>query len=108
MADVVRLGAERSARKPSLDGLQALIGEDLARVNQTILARMTSRVPLIPELAGHLIGVARSGMSTEVRRFQFEDRGRDYIRRETARAALQMGLKMLEEEGERQASAGSP
>ena len=44
------------------------------------------------------IGVARSDRPSEVRRFQFEDRGRDYIRRETARAALQMGLELLEEE----------
>ena len=43
------------------------------------------------------IGVARSDRPSEVRRFQFEDRGRDYIRRETARAALQMGLELLEE-----------
>ena len=42
------------------------------------------------------IGVARNGQSTQARRFQFEDRGRDYIRRETARAALQMGLDLLE------------
>ena len=44
------------------------------------------------------IGVASNGQSTQARRFQFEDRGRDYIRRETARAALQMGLELLEEE----------
>ena len=43
------------------------------------------------------IGVARSDRPSEVRRFQFENQGRDYIRRETARAALQMGLELLEE-----------
>lgn len=46
------------------------------------------------------IGVARGGQPTEARRFLFEDRGRDYIRRETVRAALQMGLEMLEEQSE--------
>ena len=46
------------------------------------------------------IAVARTGVPTETRRFRFEDRGRDHIRRETARAALQMGLEMLEGESE--------
>ena len=44
------------------------------------------------------IGVARNGQSTQALRFQFENRGRDYIRRETARAALQMGLDLLGDE----------
>lgn len=38
-----------------MDRLQGLVGEDLTKVNSLILARMESRVPLIPELAGHII-----------------------------------------------------
>ena len=40
---------------PSLRPLQELVNRDLARVDETILRRMSSRVSLIPELAGHLI-----------------------------------------------------
>ena len=40
---------------PSLDPLMALVAPDLHQVNAVILARMQSDVPLIPELAGHLI-----------------------------------------------------
>jgi octaprenyl-diphosphate synthase len=43
------------AAKPSLDGLLALVGEDLKRVNQLIVDNMDNPVPLIPQLAGHLI-----------------------------------------------------
>jgi octaprenyl-diphosphate synthase len=35
--------------------LTALLAEDFAKVNAEILARMQSRVPLIPELAGHIV-----------------------------------------------------
>jgi octaprenyl-diphosphate synthase len=45
-------GAER---QPSLDPLMALAAEDMAKVNEMILARARSHVDLIPELAGHLI-----------------------------------------------------
>ncbi|WP_156679123.1 polyprenyl synthetase family protein [Sphingomonas profundi] len=40
---------------PSLDPMMALVAADMNRVNEVILARMQSDVPLIPELAGHLI-----------------------------------------------------
>ena len=40
---------------PSLDPLVALTAADMNAVNQVILSRMQSEVPLIPELAGHLI-----------------------------------------------------
>lgn len=40
---------------PSLDPMMALVAEDMNAVNAVILARMQSRIPLIPELAGHLI-----------------------------------------------------
>ncbi len=40
---------------PSLDPMMALVADDMNRVNAVILARMQSKIPLIPELAGHLI-----------------------------------------------------
>jgi octaprenyl-diphosphate synthase len=40
---------------PSLDPLVSLVAADMNKVNGVILARMESHVPLIPELAGHLI-----------------------------------------------------
>ncbi|MCW2394791.1 MULTISPECIES: polyprenyl synthetase family protein [unclassified Sphingobium] len=40
---------------PSLQPMLSLVAEDMNRVNEVILARMQSRIPLIPELAGHLI-----------------------------------------------------
>lgn len=45
------------ARKaaPSLDPMIALVAQDMNRVNAVILDRMQSEIPLIPELAGHLI-----------------------------------------------------
>ncbi|HEY0314735.1 MAG TPA: polyprenyl synthetase family protein [Sphingomonas sp.] len=43
------------ASAPSLDPLVALIAADMNQVNSVILDRMQSDVPLIPELAGHLI-----------------------------------------------------
>lgn len=45
------------ARKqpPSLTPLISLLADDMEQVNETIMARMTSEVPLIPQLAGHLI-----------------------------------------------------
>jgi octaprenyl-diphosphate synthase len=42
-------------RKPSLDALGNLVAADMRRVNEIILSRMQSKVPLIPELAGHII-----------------------------------------------------
>ncbi len=44
-----------SARTPSLDPLIALVAADMNHVNAVILERMQSEIPLIPELAGHLI-----------------------------------------------------
>jgi octaprenyl-diphosphate synthase len=40
---------------PSLDPIMALVAADMAQVNQVILDRMQSEIPLIPALAGHLI-----------------------------------------------------
>lgn len=51
-AEVHRLHADRP---PSLDPMLALVASDMHEVNAVILDRMQSEVPLIPELAGHLI-----------------------------------------------------
>ena len=45
----------RRGPAPSLDPMMALVAQDMNQVNTVILARMQSDVPLIPELAGHLI-----------------------------------------------------
>ena len=42
-------------KEPSLEPLMALVAEGMNSVNQVILDRMQSRIPLIPALAGHLI-----------------------------------------------------
>ncbi len=40
---------------PSLDAILNLVAPEMNRVNEVILNRMQSEIPLIPELAGHLI-----------------------------------------------------
>ena len=42
-------------RAPSLEPMIQLVAGDMNLVNAEILARMQSKIPLIPELAGHLI-----------------------------------------------------
>jgi octaprenyl-diphosphate synthase len=42
-------------RQPSLEPLLQLVAGDMNSVNAVILDRMQSQIPLIPELAGHLI-----------------------------------------------------
>ncbi|MEO5337816.1 MAG: polyprenyl synthetase family protein [Magnetospirillum sp. WYHS-4] len=54
MGVVVSLDKERE-KKPSLDSLTTLVAEDLKLVNQQILQRMDSPVPMIPQLATHVI-----------------------------------------------------
>ena len=44
-----------SSRQPTLEPMLALVADDMNAVNAVILDRMQSRIPLIPELAGHLI-----------------------------------------------------
>lgn len=44
-----------TSRTPSLDAMMTLVAADMNAVNAVILARMQSDIPLIPELAGHLI-----------------------------------------------------
>lgn len=51
-ATIHRLGDKRP---PSLDPMLALVAHDMNLVNKAILDRMQSDIPLIPELAGHLI-----------------------------------------------------
>tara|TARA_R110000782_G_scaffold78276_3_gene154962 strand:+ start:8002 stop:9015 length:1014 start_codon:yes stop_codon:yes gene_type:complete len=51
-ASIHRIGRDRA---PSLDPMMSLVAEDMNSVNAVILDRMQSRIPLIPELAGHLI-----------------------------------------------------
>ena len=52
-ADVVPL--PRHSPEPSLDPMLALTAQGMNAVNQVILDRMQSEIPLIPALAGHLI-----------------------------------------------------
>ena len=52
-ADVVPM--PRKAPEPSLEPMLALTAQGMNQVNQVILDRMQSEVPLIPALAGHLI-----------------------------------------------------
>jgi len=51
-ATIHRLGGKAG---PSLDPMLALVAHDMNLVNAAILDRMQSDIPLIPELAGHLI-----------------------------------------------------
>jgi octaprenyl-diphosphate synthase len=44
-----------SPQQPSLEPMLALVAGDMNAVNAVILDRMQSEIPLIPELAGHLI-----------------------------------------------------
>jgi octaprenyl-diphosphate synthase len=56
MATIIPL--EKLRRKSAghaLDNLAALVAEDMAAVNQLIIRRMESHVPLIPHLAGHIV-----------------------------------------------------
>ena len=61
MATVIPLNRSQSEPDPveqskdALDALTSLIQDDLACVNQIIIQRMHSSVPLIPQLASHLI-----------------------------------------------------
>jgi octaprenyl-diphosphate synthase len=57
VAVIVNLGAEERGkqRRPSLDAVGRLVGEDLKAVNALILENMQSPVALIPQLAGHII-----------------------------------------------------
>ncbi|MGH7082086.1 MAG: hypothetical protein ACREFV_06425, partial [Acetobacteraceae bacterium] len=49
------LAASNGAEPDALAALAALLDDDLARCNRTIVQRMQSPVPLIPSLAAHLV-----------------------------------------------------
>ena len=51
-ATIHKIGGNRA---PSLQPMLALVAPEMNRVNAVILDRMQSEIPLIPELAGHLI-----------------------------------------------------
>ncbi|TPG42827.1 polyprenyl synthetase family protein [Sphingomonas koreensis] len=51
-ATIHRIAGDRA---PSLEPMMALVAADMNAVNTVILDRMQSEIPLIPELAGHLI-----------------------------------------------------
>ena len=55
MADIIPMKTADGKKQPSLDPLMKLVSEDLAKVNEAIIRKMDSRVPLIPQLAGHII-----------------------------------------------------
>ncbi len=56
MAVVAQLtGVGKTGEPTPLDALRDLCAADLAQVNQLIIDNMQSEVPLIPQLAGHLI-----------------------------------------------------
>ena len=55
MAVVVSLNESRKGQPASLDRINALVADDIKRVNTLILERMDSEVALIPQLAGHII-----------------------------------------------------
>ncbi len=56
MAVIVPLeGERRAAARPSLDAINALVAEDLKEVNALIMRRMESSVPLIPQIATHIV-----------------------------------------------------
>eukprot|EP01037_Dinobryon_pediforme_P021045 gene21045-21813_t len=52
-ATLLRLDPSRA--QPSLEPMVQLVTGDMNMVNAVILSRMQSEIPLIPELAGHLI-----------------------------------------------------
>jgi len=51
-ATLHRIGTDR---QPSLDSIITMVAAEMNNVNSVILERMQSQIPLIPELAGHLI-----------------------------------------------------
>jgi len=55
------LDGERE-KKPSLDALIALTGEDIKKVNQLIVDNMQSPVVLIPQLAAHIVAAGGKRM----------------------------------------------
>ena len=48
-------GADSRSAEDALSALLALVRDDLEACNRTIVARMESQVPLIPQLAAHIV-----------------------------------------------------
>ena len=68
LAVIARLTGSSSQTEPNaLDNLSSLCAIDMARVNQLIVDRMQSNVPLIPELAGHLVAAGGKRLRYRVR-----------------------------------------
>ncbi|MFO0996126.1 MAG: polyprenyl synthetase family protein [Alphaproteobacteria bacterium] len=56
MAVIIKLDTEHGkGSRAGLDRLNALVADDLRKVNEVILRRMHSPIALIPQLAGHII-----------------------------------------------------
>jgi octaprenyl-diphosphate synthase len=56
VAEIVNFNDKQNgAARPSIEPLLKLVGDDMAEVNRAILDRMGGKVPLIPQLAGHII-----------------------------------------------------
>jgi len=57
LGNIISLGASRKTLPdtPSLEPILTLVGDDLHRVNRLIVDSMHSPVPLIPQLAGHIV-----------------------------------------------------
>ena len=56
MATIIPLEMpRRKAGEQALDNLANSVADDMSAVNQLIIRRMESHVPLIPQLAGHII-----------------------------------------------------
>ena len=49
-------------KRPTIEALTALLADDMTQVNQVILDRMGSDVPMIPQLANHLIAAGGKRM----------------------------------------------
>ncbi len=54
-ASASQTGPDSADRRPSFDALRALVADDMAKVNETIIREMHSPVALIPQLAGHIV-----------------------------------------------------
>jgi octaprenyl-diphosphate synthase len=55
VAIVINLEDQRGKKSASLDALAALVDDDMAKVNATIVERMQSQVEFIPQLAGYIV-----------------------------------------------------
>ena len=73
---------------PSLDSMTGLCEDAMRDVNAVILEKMASDVPLIPELAGHLIAAGGKRMRPMLTLMGAMSASRDSLRTEMPSAAL--------------------